>query len=179
MALNNPTTLAYPPLQVPMVGPDGKPTQQWAMWFQQMYIRIGGSTPVNPNIKTQTLISAYPPNFYLVPAGQTFIFNGITYTAGQIIPFYQSGIGVSTVIDSLTVQNQSAVAGTLSVYVVPYNNLPSPANLLVDSLPIPVSTIPAAISQMASVQVGSGGYLAVTASPSMQLLCTLSGRLLT
>ncbi len=177
MASSNPTPLAFPPIQVPVVDDQKMMTQAWAMWFQQMYVRIGGTTTV-PDVPATRLVLGSPFDFYLVPAGPSVVWNGRTYSAGQIIPFYQSGISASTVITSFIVRNTALTAGTVNVWVVPMGQLPSDANLVVNAFPLPLNSAAVTLTQLTGTEFGSGAYLAVTASPSQQIICELSGRIL-
>lgn len=173
------TTLPYPPINVPFVDEKRVLTSQWAMWFQQLYVRVGGAVTVDPTIPSQGLVSTYPLTLYIVPSGQTINFNGVNYTSGQVIPFYTSPSGVNTVIDSLVVKNITAFPVNLTVYSVPYNNLPSSSNALVTNLSIAPNSGNVTISQLANVELGSGAYLVVVVSQPQSMICTVSGRLVT
>lgn len=172
MALGANAQLAFPPLAVPMIDTrTGMVTQQWAMWFQQMYVRIGGSTPINPAIPSQSLASAYARNTFIDADGS------ITGTVGGLIYYYRSSIAVTTVIDSFTAQNTSGQTITLSAWAVPFGQTPSASNQLLSNLAIAKGanvTIPAFVGQ----ELGSGAGIVLQASIGGVLLCQMTGRLL-
>lgn len=189
MASNTP--LPLPPYNASFTDRNGLMTQTWALWFQQLYTRVGGTTPIDPTIKTQTLISANAYNFTTVPASSPPINwppgSSIYVNPGQVLAFFQSGVGVTTIIDSFTAQNNSASQVLLNVWIVSTpGGTPTP-------IPSSGTTIPAGSNQqilnqaiqpgakvsvpgLATQILNSSAYIAVQASAPGVLLCTLTGR---
>lgn len=157
--------LPQPPITVQLSDQKGMITPQWAMWIQQLYLRIGGSTPVDQGLPVISIANSYALLSYL---------NG----SGIIIPFYQSPIGINTILSAFTVKNNGPADATISAWIVPYQQVPSSLNLAINAATV-VSGDTASYPVFSGVEIGSGAYVVVQASIANSLLCTLTGRQIT
>ena len=173
-------SLSFPPLAAPLVDPNsGVITQQWAMWFQQMFVRIGGTTPIDPNIPITALASSYARNTYIDSTGT------ITGTVGGLIFFYRSGLGLTTVLNNFTATNTAAVTVYLNAWNVPYGQIPSASNQILgqwnNGTPLGQPVSPSAtvsFTEFFNQELGSGAGIVLLASVPGVLLCSMTGRIL-
>ena len=164
MGVNNNTPLPYPPYSVPMTDDNGMVTQQWSMWLQQAYVRMGGQTPVDQTIPSVTLNNAYARTNYL--------------SGSVVVPFYQPTLGLTAFVDSFQVLNTSPFTASFSLWNVPINQIPSDSNRIVNQQLIPPG-VTFIVPGMAGQQIGTGAYVVEQASNFGALLCTMKGRIIT
>lgn len=176
----NPTVLAFPPVSQPMVNPaSGIMTIAWQQWFQQAYVRMGGSSPINPKVPTQVLGDDYPYNALANGSAAVIYQNNVPFSPGAPIYFYISQLGTTTMIDSLTLQNNANTPGVVGIAVAPQGTLPP----VITQINLPANSGVISIPQFTGFQMGSAAYLSITSNPSsfppfaqQQIHCILKGR---
>lgn len=131
----------------------------WSIWFEQMFTRIGGHSAISnisvANITSSTLASNYA---------------GITNTT-----LYTGPTGLTTIIDSLTAKNNTGVAQTITIYLVPVGQTPGSTNIIMNAQSIAAGdtiSITAAINN----SIGSGATIIIKGSNPGGILVTLTGR---
>ena len=176
----NPIPLSMPAVNQPHTDlKTGMMTMAWQQWFQQAYQRMGGSASVNPRVTTQTLGDDFPYNSITNTSAVVQYLNTIPFAPTALMDFYISQLGTTTIIDSLTCQNNASTPGSIGVFIATQNTLP-PTNYTV--FPLPANSGVITLSQFANVQMGSASYMGIVCNASagplaqQQIRCILKGR---
>lgn len=110
-----------PPYRSPMLDDNGFLTNAWQKWYQQLYIRVGGS------------LTAPVQNFNSLP-----LVNLISATVPiAATTVYTSPIGQKTVINQVNVTNKDVVARTINVWFVQAGTTASADSLVANAVSIP------------------------------------------
>jgi hypothetical protein len=161
--IGNPTNLSFPPVSQQMVDPKtGVMTIIWQQWFQQAYVRIGGSTPVNPAVLSQTLGDDYPYNNLTNSSAVVQYLNTVPFSPGALFYFYISQLGQTTLIDSLTCQNNASLPASIDVFFAPVNTLPP----ITTPINIPANSGVISLTQFTGFQMGSASYMGILVNPA-------------
>lgn len=153
-----PVQLPPPPYKSPVTTANGILTPAWSMWIQLLFNRVGGlSAPSIPTL-----------------AGSTPFGLSKVYLSSGVSTFFTSPTGVTTALNQFSITNQSALPQTLSVNIVPVNQIASSSNLVVSSLSIaPGQTVSPTALQ--SLSIGGGGFIVCTASVGGAVVVSASG----
>lgn len=156
----SPLLLPPPPRRSPMYDPKtGLVSPEWDKWFQQLWLRVGGSqsAPI-ANLNQIALIQ---------------LISQVAPTVAAAM--YTSPVGLKTVINSFNVRNIDVIAHTISVWLVPQGGIPGAGNNAVPSLSIP----PQSTITIASLQyqvINGGGSIQAQADTAGFLQIIADGR---
>lgn len=159
MTTTNPAvSVPPPPYSSQVVGKNGMLTPAWQMWFQQLYLRIGGlSAPPITNLQGDSLLLS---NQY-IPTAQTVL--------------YTSPGALSTIVDQLQIQNKSNAAVNVSIWIVPPGGSVGPSTIVATAVSIAANSIQNFPAQ-AGVILAGGGTIVFVAGAASALQPILYGR---
>lgn len=98
-----------PPVNTPLVDARGFMSQPWLLWIQQAYVRMGSANAVS--------------NIDLNKTMATTLLAGPIVVGDTNILVYKTPVGLTTVIDELTVENVNGVPAVINLWIVPVGDV--------------------------------------------------------